>query len=130
MEFEPINTKEDFEARVKEAYGDVDDLKDQVETLTGEKTTNAATIAELQKKVREYETNELKRSIAIEKGIPMDIADRLTGEDEDALRADADAVAKMLREYKGPAPLHDGSPAAPDDKKADMRNMLNELRGD
>ena len=48
MEFTPINTQEEFDARVREVHGDVAGLQGQIETLTGERDTHAATIAQLQ----------------------------------------------------------------------------------
>lgn len=130
MEFTPINTQEEFEARVTEVYGDVKDLQGQINTLTGERDTHAATIAQLQGQIKGYEITALKQKIAKEKGIPMDMASRLTGDDEKALRADADAMATMLKNYKGPAPLHDPNPKGTDPKTASMADMLHELRGE
>lgn len=123
MEFTPINTQEEFDARVTEVYGDVKNLQSQVTTLTTERDT-------LQGKVKGFETDALKQKIAKEKGIPLDMASRLSGDDEKALRADADSMAAMLRAYKGPAPLHDPAPKDPDPKTADMTNMLRDLRGE
>lgn len=119
----PINTQEEFDAAVAEVHGDVVDLRNQITTLTTERDT-------LQGKVKGFETDALKRRIAQEKGIPMDMSSRLTGDDEAAIKADADKMAAMLRVYKGPAPLHDPSPANPDPKTADMASMLRDLRGE
>ena len=47
----------------------------------------------------------LKTIIANEKGIPAELADRLTGEDEKGLRADAENLLMIVRRIKGPAPL-------------------------
>jgi hypothetical protein len=58
------------------------------------------------------------------------MASRLTGDDEKALRADADAMSGMLKAFKGPAPLHDPAPKDPDPKTADMEAMLRDLRGE
>ena len=119
----PINNQEEFDAAVAEAHGDIAALKNQVTTLTTERDT-------LQGKVKGFETDALKRKIAQEKGIPMDMASRLTGDDEKALKADADNMAAMLRAFKGPAPLHDPSRKDPDPKTADMTTMLRDLRGE
>ena len=119
----PINNQEEFDAAVAEVHGDIAALKNQVTTLTTERDT-------LQGKVKGFETDAMKRKIALEKGIPMDMASRLAGDDEKALKADADNMAAMLRVYKGPAPLHDPSPANPDPKTADMASMLRDLRGE
>lgn len=130
MEFTPINTQEEFESRVKELYGDVSDLQGQITTLTGERDAHAGTIAQLQAQVKGYEMTALKAKIAREKGIPAEMADRLTGEDEAGLRADADTMAANLRAFKGAAPLHDPEAGAPDANTISMRTVLNELRGE
>ena len=110
MEFTPINTQEEFDSRVKELYGDVNDLQGRITTLTGERDAHADTIAQLQTKVKGYEMTALKAKIAKEKGIPAEMADRLTGEDEKGLRADADIMAASLRAFKGAAPLYNPEP--------------------
>lgn len=130
MEFEAITTQEAFEARVAEIYGDVADLQGQIQTLTGERDTHAATIAQLQTEIKGYKTADLKRRIAEEKGIPLEMADRLSGDDENAMRADADSMATILRTYKGAAPLFDPSPKDPDPAKANLETTLKELRGE
>lgn len=122
-EFTPINTQEEFEARVTEVYGNVKDLQGQITTLTGERDT-------LQSKVKGYETTALKQRIAQEKGIPAKFATRLSGETEADIKADADAMASMLREVKGPAPLFEPGGKDPDAKTAGMTSMLSELRGE
>ena len=119
----PINTQEEFDAAVAEVHGDIAALKDQVATLTGERD-------DLQLKLKGHEIDAMKRKIAQEKGIPMDMASRLSGDDEKALKADADSMAAMLRAFKGPAPLADPMPKDPDPKNADMTNMLRDLRGE
>ena len=119
----PINNQEEFDAAVAEVHGDIAALKGQVTTLTTERDA-------LQGKVKGYETDALKRKIAQEKGIPMDMASRLSGDDEKALKADADNMAAMLRAFKGPAPLADPMLKDPDPKTADMESMLRDLRGE
>lgn len=130
MEFTPINTQEEFEARVLEVYGDVKGLKGQIETLTGERDTHATTITQLQNEINGYKTADLKRRIAEEKGIPLEMAARLSGDDEAAMRADADSMATALRAYKGAAPLFDPSKKDPDPAKANLETTLKELRGE
>lgn len=130
MEFTPINTQEEFDNRVRELYGDVGNLQQQLTTVTGERDTHATTIAELQKKVKGYETSALKQRIAREKNIPPEMAERLTGETEKDITADADAMASILRNVKGTLPLYNPEPPAPDSNTVSMQGMLNELRGE
>lgn len=129
-EFNPINTQEEFDAAVRERYGDVENLQGQITTLTGERDTHATTIANLQKEINGYKTAELKQRIAKEKGIPMEMASRLSGESEKDIRADADTMAGMLRAYKGAAPLADHEPKVTDEKTAAMKKMLHNMKGE
>lgn len=130
MEFVPINTQEEFNNRVRELYGDVNDLQGQITTLTGQRDTDAKTIAALQSQVKGFETSALKQRIARQKGIPAEMADRLSGETEKDLLADADTVAAMLKAVKGPAPLYDPDKKDPDAKTTHLTNLLHELRGE
>lgn len=129
MEFIPINTQEEFDTRVQEVYGDVKDLQGQISTLTGERDTHAGTIAELQKQVKQYQTNEMKQRIARQKGIPAEMASRLTGETEQEIAADAAAMAAIFKKAKGPAPLFQQEPSG-EPKSAALSEMLSELRGE
>ena len=122
MEFTPINTQEEFEQRVAEVYGDVNSLQGQITTLTGERDT-------LQEKVKNYEVGALRQRIAREKGIPAELADRITGETEADIRADADAVARMVRTIKGPAPMFDPEIKGKDVQDEALRQMLHEMEG-
>lgn len=130
MEFKPINTEEEFAAAVKDKYGDVEDLQGKITTHEGTIAARDKTIAELQGKVKGYETTALKQKIAKEKGIPLDMASRLAGDDEKSLRTDADVMAANLRAYKGAAPLAEPGPAAEDGKRAGLRNLLRGMKGE
>lgn len=129
-EFNPINTQEEFDAAVRARYGDVENLQGQITTLTGERDTHANTIANLQKEISGYKTAELKQRIAKEKGIPMEMASRLSGESEKDLRADADTMAGMLRAYKGTAPLADHQEPAGEGNRAGLRSLLRGMKGE
>ena len=126
-EFNPITTQEDFEKAVQEKYGDVANLQGQITTLTGERDAHATTIAGLQKELDGYKTAELKNKIAKEVGIPLDMAHRLSGADENALREDAKSLAGHLRTYKGAAPLADPEPKEEKGSRAAARRLLQNL---
>lgn len=129
MDFEAITTQEAFDARVQELYGDVAGMQTQITSLTGERDAHAATITQLQGEINGYKKAEMKQRIAREKGIPAEMASRLSGETEQEIKADADAMAQMIRTIKGPAPMHDPEPNA-NSENADMRAMLSQLRGE
>lgn len=61
---------------------------------------------------------EMKRRIALEKGIPQELAHRLTGTTETEIYRDAYELNRLIDSIKGPAPmynpsLYDGSSGAP-----------------
>ena len=148
-EFKTIETQEELDNIVKERirrerekFGDYDELKKRVSELESEnsalkstveddKQTRAeldAQITELQGQVSNYETASLRTRIALQNGLPYDLADRLQGADEEALRADAERLAGFMRPATPPAPLRDTEPAMSDDKTMQMKQMLRELQ--
>ena len=58
-----------------------------------------------------------------------DFADKLSGSDEEAIKKDAEIMAKFLRKRDVP-PLAGGDPQKMDDKKTAMKNMLANLKGE
>lgn len=84
------------------------------------------TISELNSKIKSYETDSVKTRIAIELGLPMELKDKIAGADEDAMRADAEAMVKLM----GGAftePLADPEPPATASEDAAYMGMLKEL---
>lgn len=53
-------------------------------------------LADLQKRLQEKESNELRMKIAGEFGLPLAVADRLKGDNEEALRKDAEALKALI----------------------------------
>ena len=52
--------------------------------------------AEKDAKIKAYETDSVKMRIAHEKNIPYELVNRLSGDTEEEIRADADAFAKFV----------------------------------
>lgn len=150
-EFQPINTQEEldrvlasrlqrerdtvtksFQAQITERdekitgfESTIKDLNKQIETLNGQ----TGRVAELEAKVREYETASVKTRIARETGLPMDLADRISGADEDAMRADAESLAKLLKTQQAPAPMYKpAGEGANDGKDAALKGLLKNVR--
>lgn len=128
MEFTPINTQEEFDARVKELYGDVSDLQGQIQNLNTQVTTLTGERDTLQGKVKGFETSALRQRISREKGIPAEMADRLSGDTEEDIRKDADTMAGLINTIKGPAPLFDGEKKVSGTDAA-LKQMLQNMEG-
>lgn len=126
-EFKAIETQEDFDAAIKarldrntktvtdevkksyEGYISPDEVKkltEQVDTLTKQLTEKDTSIADLTAKNKAYETASVKARIAHEKGLPFELADRLSGETEEDIAADAEKLAQFVSAGKPPAPLY------------------------
>ena len=105
------------EKQAAEKYADYDDLKKQVGQLTEQTQKQAevisghkTTIDELNAKIHTYETDSVKTKVALEIGLPYQMASRLTGDDEKAIRADAESMAKLIGKTKPTAPMGSGEP--------------------
>ena len=147
-EFKPITTQEEFDAaikgrlsREKEKYGDYDQLKSRVEELEKENVGLKSTIEannqsksetdkqleEMQKQIAGYETASLRTRIALQNGLPYDLADRLQGTDEESLKADAERLAGYMKRTQPVAPVRETEPQVGDNKTMQMKSMLREL---
>lgn len=122
---------DDFKAKAGKYDTDIAALNEKISGLEGEKATSAARITELEGKVREYETNSAKMRIAREAGLPAELADRLSGADEAAMRADAETLAKLIKAQAGPAPMyHQNGEGGNDSKDAALKDLLKKVRNE
>ena len=69
--------------------------------------THEATVADLTTKVHNYETASVKTKVALEMGLPYQMASRLAGDDEASIRADAEAMKALIGQQTPRAPLGD-----------------------
>ena len=146
-DFKTIETQEELDAIVKariarerEKYSDYDSLKDRVKELENENTFLQGAVEDLKSskeavetqisdyeaKISGYETEKVRNRIAMEYGLPLDIANRLQGDDEDSLKADAESLAGFLKSTQPVPPLKDVEPAS-DDKEAATKQFLKSL---
>ena len=147
-DFKPITTQEEFDAaikgrltREKEKYSDYDQLKSRVEELEKENVDLKSTIEannqskadddkqleELKNQIAGYETASLRTRIALQHGLPYDLADRLQGTDEESLKTDAERLAGYMKRAQPVAPVREIEPQVGDSKTMQMKSMLREL---
>lgn len=84
-----------------------------------------SSVDELERQVKTYKLKNLKTNIANQAGIPLDLADRLNGENEEELKADAEKMAGFVNK-KQPLPMKQTEPPV-DDKDAGLKKMLGNL---
>ena len=149
-EFKPITTQEEFDAAIKERlsrekakYNDYDQLKSLVEDLKKENVDLKSTIEadrqskadadkqleDMQKQIAGYETASLRTRVALQYGLPYDLADRLQGTDEDSFKADAERLAGFMKPVSKVAPVKSTEPIVPkeDDERTMYRNLVKNL---
>ena len=151
MEFTPIETQEQFDAMVKDRVErakksaakefetqlkDLEQLKESVtakETeigtlkakitdLEAEKKTSGESYQSMQKELSAVKLSALKQRIAIDAGIPLEMADRLNGEDEESIKEDAEKVKGFLG-AKHVAPSFKTEEVPTDPTEAGFREM-------
>lgn len=149
--FKPINSQEELNAVIKdrleraeknyqEKYADYDSIKakngtleSKIEELEKSISDNNTKIADFEKAIaqkdltlKSYESQSVKQRIAHEMGLPYEMADRLTGDNEEAIKKDAEALFKVINQSKGTAPLANSEKNSDKTTEA-YRSMLNSL---
>ena len=147
-DFKPITTQEEFDAaikarlsREKEKYGDYDQLKSRVTELETENVGLKSTIEasnqskadadkqleDLQNQIAGYETASLRTRIALQHGLPYDLADRLQGTDEESFKADAERLAGFMKKSQPVAPIRNSEPALEKNENTSYKNLVQGL---
>lgn len=147
-EFKPITTQEEFDAAIKERlsrekakYSDYDKLKSRVTELetenVGLKSTIEATnqskadadkqLEGLRHQIAGYETASLRTRVALQYGLPYDLADRLQGTDEDSFKADAERLASFVKPTEHFAPMRNLEPTLEKTENTSYKNLVQGL---
>ena len=147
-EFKPITTQEEFDnaikerlAREKSKYSDYDQLKSRVTELEEENVGLKSTIEanhqsksdadkqleELQKQIAGYETAGLRTRVALQYGLPYDLADRLQGTDEESFKADAERLAGFMKSNQPVAPVRETEPVLEKTENTLYKNLIQGL---
>ena len=132
MEFTPIETQEQFDSMVKERVerakksavkemetqlkdleqtkeqlatkdSEIEALKAKINDFEGEKKTSEESYHAMEKELSELKLKALKTQIAMDNNIPLGMADRIKGEDEEAMRADAEKLASFVSKRVAPS---------------------------
>ena len=149
-EFTPINTQEELDAligerikREKEKHiaeiaemneklaneeKEKNELTGKLETAIGELNESKASVDKLNENIKGYETDSVKKRIALEVGLPYQLADKLSGEDEESIRADAESILKVVGAPT--LPLNDPEANKKDGEKEEYKQLLKNLKGD
>lgn len=83
-------------------FKEINDAKTALETRIAELTTKAGDTDKLQAQIADLNTSLVRQRVALAKGIPAELADRLTGKDEAEMTADADKLLQFIGKPKAP----------------------------
>ena len=153
-EFKPITTQEELDSiigerlkRQKESiskqYTDYEELKTKnfdlekeltelkksLESSTSSKTELEKQIEELTGKVKAHDLSSLKIKYALENGIPYHLAGRISGDDEDSIKADAQSLSDFFKSQTPPPPLKSTETNTKGEDVA-YQNILKGLKGE
>lgn len=137
-EFTPITTQAEFDAAVKdrveaavaEAVKNYEGWlsPDAAAALAKERDDSKAAVDALSNENKSYKISAMKMKAANEKGIPFELAEKLSGETEDEISKDADAFAKYFTAPRHqPTPRYSGEGAFTDSKSSAELEMLREI---
>ena len=148
MSFKAIETQEELDriiqdrlTREREKYSDYEDLKNKNTALETQISTLQATIDEsnatikahdetvagLNAKISGFETASLRTKIALQHGIPFDLVDRLAGDDEASIKADAERLAAFVKPKAPVPPLKTTEPNLGDEKDNAYKSLLKNM---
>lgn len=97
-------TNKDYETQIAQ-------LTEQIKANTGSAEETDKKVKELEAQVQSYATAAVKTKIAHETGLPYELAEKLSGETEEDIKADAEKMMKLFK-VQPAAPM--GSPEADD----------------
>lgn len=146
-EFKAITSQEELDsivkarvAREREKYSDYEELKTKVadfeskeatyqstiEGLKTEKTDLSSQLESVNSELNQTKLQSAKQRIATEFGLPLDLADRIQGDDEEEFKADAERLALYIKPAVTP-PAKSNEPAISDSKEASWAEMARNL---
>ena len=152
-EFKPIETQDAVDAAIKsrlerntrkvteevekkyEGYLSPEDvvrekqtLTEKINVLTGQLSEKETAISELAAKAAAYELSSEKMRIAHEAGIPFELAERLSGQTAEELKADAESLARFTMTRPPASPVFNGEKPPAESSKSAYMEVLAELK--
>src|SRR5690625_45984 len=95
--------KEELEA-IQTEKASLEEQLNQLQDTLASKDEELSSIDDLKNQIESYKLKDLKTNIAVQAGIPLELASRLSGETEEEIKADAEKVAGFVNK-KQPLPM-------------------------
>ena len=116
--------------KLEEKESKITSLTDELETAKAAKTANEAKIADLTAKVQKYEADSVKTRIARECGLSVELANRLSGDTEEEIKKDAEALKSVVGNVTVQRTQFSSDDGDKDDTKAALNSMLQAMKGE
>lgn len=95
-EFEGFISPDDLASKLEGSTKQISDLNKTIEELTAEKNTLSEQVKERDAVIAQNEKDSVKKRVAVANGIPYELADKLSGDTEEEITADAIKMAAFL----------------------------------
>lgn len=114
----------------KESKKQLDELTRQLEDQAKKAAAGEEQLAALQAQNHKYETDSVKRRVAREVGLDWALAERLNGETEDDIRADAESLKTLVKRRDAPPLLTYEADKGTRTIETAWKEVLSQLRGE
>ena len=132
--------KEQFEEKIKEYEAlkeensklqtELEQKNQFIEENKKETSMRTEDYENLEKELSSLKLQQLKQKIAINNGIPLDLANRLSGKDEETLLEDAKTLSQFINSNPTPQPLKSVEDTNVNDEDMAYRQLLNQIQGE
>lgn len=132
--------KEQFEEKIKEYEAlkeensklqtELEQKNQFIEENKKETSMRTEDYENLEKELSSLKLQQLKQKIAINNGIPLDLANRLSGDNEETLLEDAKTLSQFINSNPAPQPLKSVEDTNVNDEDMAYRQLLNQIQGD
>ena len=110
-------------AKLKAGYDkQIGDLNTAVDAATKKSAAYEKSIAEKDATIKKYETASVKARVARETGLPYELSSRLSGDTEEDIRKDAEALVKLVGTAR-----HESDPLGKKDPEGNPSNQGSEI---
>lgn len=112
--YEGYISPEDHQKTIAEYETKLTDANTKLSEAETKEANHVKELADRDAKIKKYESDSVKTRIAHEVGIPFELSGRLSGDDEAAIRKDAETLLAAIGNTKPTAPLATGEPSGTD----------------
>ena len=122
---------ESLKTEIESLKKTLSESESQLKTLTETQSGHADEVAKLNSEIANYKLKAIKHEIAHQNGLPYELAERLTGDTEELLKADAETLKGLLNTKPTPSaapPVFRSEREPGDERREDLKQTLDKLQ--